>query len=676
MLQRDLGRFLVDLSIALHRHAMYPAAHPSLLPVLDRLAQRADVLLQERPRLAVGVARNQLVIEGVATDGRHPLLRGLAERLHRHYLAVLELNRGLTTDELFDLIATLAADPDRGDGPLGTRQPSTQRSWPHVRLHPVTIEGLSIVADAGGEVDGGGARCAQLWIGLANAALDRTREEESASDLLGEPAVVARAIDEHQRVETYDQVVVGYLLQIAEELRTAEGADAIELRRRTAQLVGALDPDTLKRLLEMGGDSLQRRRFVSDVATGMAASAVVDVVEAAAAASQETVSTGLLRMLSKLASHAEVGTDAVRPLADSALREQVQQLIGGWELADPHPEEYRNALERIAHRAPLEAEHEADPDHDAAVAIQIVHTSIELDEDSPALARAVETLVSAGRVRLLVKVVGEAGAASMAERLRERLRSASTVHTLLHLPRPHFEGVGALLPWLDGAALGPLFDLLMASDDRQMRRATFDLLRRAGPIALPLTLARLGDPRWYVVRNLLALIGTLEHVPADFDPYPWLTHFDARVRREALRIALRLPDWRGEAIRLGLGDEDETVLGIAITSAQEGCPPELVPDLLDLASRDALDDGVRASAVRALGAAPPDPQVLEFLLREAGRDARRLPWQSAPPTTATLLAAIAALHTAWSDDGRAMAALAAARTSPDPSVRRAAGGAA
>ena len=63
-----MGEFLSELSIALHKHAMYPEGHPSLAPAAAGVARRAGDLLQERPTLSLGVARNQLIIEGVATD--------------------------------------------------------------------------------------------------------------------------------------------------------------------------------------------------------------------------------------------------------------------------------------------------------------------------------------------------------------------------------------------------------------------------------------------------------------------------------------------------------------------------------------------------------------------------------------------------------------------------------
>src|SRR6185437_15112720 len=76
----------------------------------------------------------------------------------------------------------------------------------------------------------------------------------------------------------YDQVIVGYLLQIAAELKTAGSAEAAALRRRTSRLIRTLKPETLQRLVGMGGDFAQRRQFVSDAADGMAVDAVLDIL--------------------------------------------------------------------------------------------------------------------------------------------------------------------------------------------------------------------------------------------------------------------------------------------------------------------------------------------------------------------------------------------------------------
>src|SRR5213078_2857914 len=142
-----------------------------------------------------------------------------------------------------------------------------------------------------------GLRGAQLWVGLARAALSAdAMASEDGPPPATEPSVIAKAIDEHPKSAAYDQVIVGYLLQIADELKHTGGAEAVALRRRTSKLVGALQPGTLRRLIEMGATH------------GLAVDAVLEIVRAMADASHKTVSDPLVRMLSKLAQHAEQGT--------------------------------------------------------------------------------------------------------------------------------------------------------------------------------------------------------------------------------------------------------------------------------------------------------------------------------------------------------------------------------
>jgi len=115
ILSRDLSDFVIELSIALHKHAMYPDGHPSLETSRTRLLRRLDSLLAERPTLSLGVAREQLIIEGVATDPRNPLLHGLARQLHAHDAGALKFLAGVADDELDEVLRMLARDPVRDE---------------------------------------------------------------------------------------------------------------------------------------------------------------------------------------------------------------------------------------------------------------------------------------------------------------------------------------------------------------------------------------------------------------------------------------------------------------------------------------------------------------------------------------------------------------------------------
>src|SRR6267142_860118 len=358
-LSRDLSDFLVELSITMNKHAIYPSSHPLLDVAVDGVSNRLAVLfVEERESVSIGVARKQLISEGVATDPQNPVLKELAQRLHQHRVGALKFVRGIGRDELAQALAALAIDPIRSEKPIGLDTERVGVLWPHIRFFPLTYDRLQLIEDDGsGEPAGAdqmqSGRATQLWIGLARAALvsdtssPASTRDDRDDDTALEPATVARAIDEHQREEAYDQVIVGYLLQIGDELKTAEGSEAAGLQRRVSRLVGSLKESTLERLLEMGGDKVQRRRFLLDASQGITVEAVIDLVKAASAAEGQTVSHSMLRMLSKLAHHPSSG-GGPRAKTDPTVRDVMKRLVDDWSLDDPNPEAYRQALENIS----------------------------------------------------------------------------------------------------------------------------------------------------------------------------------------------------------------------------------------------------------------------------------------------------------------------------------------
>src|SRR6266581_310505 len=575
-LSRELSEFLIELSIALHRHAMYPEGHPSLEPASAGVIRRADLLFVDRPTISLGVARNQLVIEGVATDPKHPVLRELAGRLHRHHLGAITFRRGVEQAEVADALRTLAIEAERTGQPLGLGDRDRLAAWPHVQLHALTDERLELT-DQAGPVGEGDARAAQLWVGLARAALATAPEDTRPTPT--EPAVIAQAIDQHSKAEAtgYDQVIVGYLLQIAAELKTAGSAEAAALRRRTSRLIRTLKPETLQRLVRMGGDFAQRRQFVSDAADGMAVDAVLDILKAAAETSHATISHSLVRLLSKLAVHAEVGAAPVRPQADAALREQVQQLLAGWTLPDPTPGAYGAALHRMARAAPAGAPR---TDHHATEPDRLVAMALEIGTMGPRLPAAIGRVVAEGRLtQLLDALEGGAADTAAAATVRAQIATAAAVQQIVAREPMDFKLLERLVPLVGTAAAPPLLDALAVAESRGARRGLLAQLAKMGAEIAPFVIARLDDRRWFVTRNLLALLEELGPPPAGFSAAPYMRHSDARVRWQAVKLQLKLPAERDEALIAGLRDQDPRTLRLALSLgiALQACPDAAAP---------------------------------------------------------------------------------------------------
>ena len=675
-LSRDLADFLIELSIALHKNAIYPPSHPLLAGAVDALVLRLVRLLQDRATLSLGVARQQLVIEGVVTAPSNSLLRDLAQRLHRHHLGAVKFLRGVARDEVADLLRTIAADAERSVTPLGLRAAEELRRWPHIRAFPLSYDQLELAGEkqsdeaAGGGGHGeAGARAASLWVGLARAAMFAESAASASGDVSStDPVVVAKAIDEHRREVAYDQVIVGYLLQIAEELKRKGGAESTALQKRISTMVSSLNPATLRRLLEMGGDFSQRRRFMLDAAQGMAVDAVMELVQAAADTSQQTISHSLVRLLTKLATHAEQGAAAeLRAGAESELRDHVQRLIGNWTLDDPNPDNYRVVLDHMAKAAPLFAT--TDPSTNGPEPERIIQMSLELDSLGEPVSRAVDAMVRRGELLRLFTLVSNAPERSRAaSAMWRQLASPEQLRTALRETPIDFTLVDQLVPRLKLAAADPLLDALEASPSRAVRRKLLELLVQLGPEAATVIVTRLPDERWYIVRNMLMLLADLGEQNVELGT-TYARHSDGRVRREAIRILVGVPATRERAICAGLDDTDERVFRVALQAASARCPLSAVAILQRRVMEATLDAELSSHAIAVI-ASVRTTEVLEWLMERAAGTSRSLFGRPRlAPKSPAMLAALNGLAAHWARGRGVGAILALALGSSDVEIR-------
>ena len=654
---------------------MYPADHPSLLPAAKAVAHRADLLLADRATLALGVARHQLVIEGVATDPKHPVLRELADRLHRHHLGAVTFSEGVTVEEVEELMRVLAVEADRGGQPLGLRPADALPRWPHLRLHPLTYERLELVEEDGntdGQTAADRARGAQLWVGLARVALAAEGKDAPPSM---EPAVIAKAIDAHsvQTAGAYDQAIVGYLLQIAQELKSAGSTESAALRRRMSRLIRGMKPETLRRLVEMGGDLSQRRQFVADAVEGMAVDSVVEIVQAAADTSHQSISHSLVRLFSKLAAHAESGTTEARPQAEAALRQQVRRLLDGWTLSDPNPGAYGAALQRMASAPPLfaapaEEAYPTEPD-------RLARMGLELESAAVPVLEAADKMVEEGRVIELTELLEQMPATSeAARRLWARLATVDVVSQLAVQDTVDFKALERITGRAGPAAAEPLLDALALAESRGARRGLIGLLARLGPRIGPLVVNRLNDQRWYVVRNLLMVLEEIGELPAGFSPLSLTKHHDGRVRWQAIKLQLGMPGEHDAALATGLEDSDERIVRLALTAAQQFCPEPMVAAVARRAAAQELHPDVRVLAIRVLGAAGA-PAARDALLHLTSGGRSFLGGEKLARKSPELLAALGALASGWREDPEASRVLQRAAASRDADIRAAVQGA-
>lgn len=696
MLSRELADFLVELSIAMHKHAIYPPGHPLLEGAVDAVSRKLWSLLVDRPALSIGVARRQLVIEGVATDPNHPLLQELAHKLHRHHLGALKFVRGVDRAEIASVLATLAMDAGRMERPLGMMTDQLADRWDHVRLYALTYDRLELLDDESDkppENQMGAGRAAQLWVGLARAALAADSSGATNDSTPLEPAVVARAIDEHLREQAYDQVIVGYMLQITNELKAGGGGDAnaaesAALQNRISRMVGALRPETLTRLLEMGGDTAQRRRFVLDASQGMTAEAVVDLMQAAAAAEKQNISHSMIRVLTKMARHAEASGESQRAVADRSVREAVGRLVNQWSLNDPNPDAYREALEQAArgalpngNRMPGATRSVDGTTAGGCEPERIVQMALELGITGPTVWRDVDRITQEGRGGILIDLLDGAPNRASVDLILARLTEDGTIRRIVKSERVDLGAIEKIVRLVGIGVVPVLLEAAEETTDTKTRERLYDLIAGTGPkslspIARRLAEATQGGGRTAAQRDLLTLLGRLltpeTPLPPEVDLRRFLRHDDAPVRREAVKLLLRSAK-RDEAMIAGLGDADSRIVYLALTAAHERCTREGLALIRGRVERGELDAALRALGIRAV-AMMRTPDTLRWLIERATTRSALLRRRKLLPTTPETLAAITAICSSWRQDPEAQEVIALAARSRIPEVRNAAKG--
>ncbi|MBS1241210.1 MAG: hypothetical protein H6R40_637, partial [Gemmatimonadetes bacterium] len=185
----------------------------------------------------------------------------------------------------------------------------------------------------------------------------------------------------------------------------------------------------------------------------------------------------------------------------------------------------------------------------------------------------------------------------------------------------------------------------------------------------PQLVARLPGKPWFVVRNLLTLLGSQPTLPEGFTPEPWAEHEDPRVRREAYRLLLANPGWRSGAILRGVSDGDPQIVRLALGAAQSDCPVELPARLFELLRDRLRDPEDRAAAIRLLGRRP-SPVVRDWLVSQASV-VRGIAWfryRRLASKSPDMLASLGVLASHFAGHPEVAKVLAQARQSGDPDV--------
>lgn len=659
-------KFLIDLSATLKKFIMYPGGHPSLDARLDSLVDRVRELLSNRSRVTVSVGRRYLMVGKARTDVSNPLLSSVAERLHGHHVLAVTFQRGVQPEELRELLSRLGRDPgDDEQEPLGLELQGRKSPWPHVHLQPLDYDPIELAAAQEGE-------------GYQDRLLEQAdlpfSTELGGGDLRSEePREVADRLERILREgeETEHRMAAVELFRMTENLATAGGEVGDALRERMSDVVTELDRETVAQLLRIGEEGGRREEFIRTGASWMDLEAVGGLVEAAVTQEEAPYGEDFLRLVTKMGNYAPGNGEPYDDEADAAVRDLAHELVEDWDLEDPRPAEYSDVLDRVSmgkasrgHVPELNLEIEAE---------RTLQTGVELDDPSPPVRRAVSRLLREGRASEMLDVLEEApGENEVADHVWERLSTPESFEQLVRAEPPNFEILDRIIEELGLEVADSMLQVFVDSDERSIRRELFDRLVRLGPELAPRVAEGLeAADRWYVTRNLLSLLVELETVPDGVDLDAYLTDDERRIRTEAFKLAVRLPERRERAVCAALRDPDRRLVRLGLAAAEEHCPPAAETFVASILREEDRPEDHRAAAARALSDLASDRARKE--LARVCLTKRWFFFTGLADKSPVLLSALAGLARNWPDHPEVKPVLERARDADDPEIRGAAG---
>ncbi|MEO8453275.1 MAG: hypothetical protein ABI647_26035 [Gemmatimonadota bacterium] len=657
-----LAAFLGYLSVALHKHRAYPAGHPMREEARDLALRSLTQVLALKPVVNVGVTRRALVSEQLDHELATPVLRELAERLHRRQISTLVFRRGVTSGELADVIQRLSVEPLRQ-----RRAESVAFVSPSGNAEVVGIayQRLALGESSGSREGGTAAAIDRIWADLARLSLDQL-PAGGGFDLDSLTLVLTERLkEETARVEFVDS-----LEQMGRLAQASDGLTRAAAETKLTSLLNALPRETLATLFGLQSEPGQDPPRALGAVEWLPVDALLDLVEDASNESNRSVSHYMLRMLRKMgqkSSHLTGHDDAV----EGGLREIVRGLIEGWSLVNPNTAAHTRILDALSVR-------EMGPvvSHPTAVTEgkRIIQMAIETDAVGEQVMEGLELMLEGSQLGPLLDIVGAAAADSLAAPalVRHLTSPASLRRILLEEPVDH-DACERLLAQTPPESAEGLLDALTISESQPTRRLILQHLSRLGAAVAIQLIERIDVAPWYVRRNLLSLLAELPELPAGFSARSYVEHPEPLVRLEAIRLMIRNPADRDDAIHMALADADERVIRIAVDAAAEGLPRHSLTRLMRVLGNAGRSAEIRAKGVRLL-AQVDSPSVRDWLFHKTlirGGFLRRLKLAVKTPE---LLAEIEVLANRWSQHPTAAQVLKLALASGDLDLAAAAKG--
>ncbi|MFQ5876565.1 MAG: HEAT repeat domain-containing protein [Acidobacteriota bacterium] len=591
-------RALRDLNGAMKAIAFYPSHHPSVARPIERAVRTFREALAAHEVLQIGVGDAVFLLDGQPIGADDPVLSGFANYLARRGIGAVELRPSVDPGSLRSLLEVLVLDPaalrSRGGparclGEGGAGGVSLREFDPGAALRSARTAPSAAPAGAGGGRPGTtfNELVARFLTGQDPQAPAGAEGflRNAAHDLEGVRAL-RRSVQSRARGSTRDsgELVAAALGRLAAQVHDAGPESLPSLALHLGTALQDLEPATRAEILATsipvaGTDVDLAREIRKQIPDDRVGQMIASLVQA-----QGKMTFRLAAVIRKVLidkGGVERNRAAVLEAIRAARRPGADPLSDVWAsienlLEEPQDEwlsrEYRELLEIIGTAPPtLESQTRDEirrlPEFadaftaegtsrcawlllpDLALLVPAVSEARQLLEESGTRAAAIdpgwyETAAGVcGSVRAVldarpVPELQESGLRAL-RTISERVLAShrECFHRLTEAQREALDGV---FEALGSHGVDPLLTSLQREEDWEIRRSLIAMLVARGRESVPVLVRHLSDPSWFLLRNILLVLGEVGDPSAVSDIARTLRHPEPRVRKEAITALGRI----------------------------------------------------------------------------------------------------------------------------------------
>ena len=616
---KDQGSFYDGLDIKVISgliHAMnmagskltsYPQGHPFIVESFQKVENILSGIFETRGQMAFGIAKNAVMVGPKVLDRKNPIFQRFAGTLFEQGIVGLTLLRGLTSRELMDFDIIIAQKRNDIYRKGGVDALLSKAGIRHIQVKLIDYGMFQAQGDLDSIEKGGkDLQSSLFWEsfvkGLFEGTLDPHDESSTFWNDIG-PKTLAEMLNSEylgqgsRALEGLDFA----LLANMQNRSLSQLADNDESKEKLFTFINSLNDDLRQSFLERFLNSLPDDSYIANgILSGLPDGIIIDALE------KQTneklyVPPNILKILQKLKKHPDnvdleginelVGEHSKNELAEKLnvifkedegdrfvpldYQQMLQDAIVAEELSAPELSEvhqFEQTLSSYNINMSLTS---------IIVNLVVVHGGGQApDFLKQVLKEQCISLVKSGDFHVVANILEtidkkmdrseedkEAPSIDLIEIFSDRSFMEEVLTAATQWGKEKHFFIKKIIEQIGQPFIEPLLDRLTEEESRTLRLFYLDLLKEFGGAVKDQSIKRLGDKRWYVVRNLLFVLRQLNDASVLSSIYGLFDHPDQRVRHELLHTFLAFKDPRADNILLremNSGDSDRCLKAIML----------------------------------------------------------------------------------------------------------------